>query len=139
VTSVVPLAPTVAAAPAVPEIASEPVPVPAPVVATAPKREVPPAIGPFFEVRDVTDPPRVASRIEPNVPNDLRPVNEVVIVRVMVTQAGQPLMVNLLRRSKAGTPLDNAIVAAVKQWTFVPATRRGEAVSCWYSVAVQVK
>ena len=51
-------------------------------------------------------------------PDELRgQLNEVVIVRVLVTQAGQPLMVNLLRKSKAGASLDDAIVAAVKQWT----------------------
>ena len=47
-------------------------------------------------------------------------------------------MVNLLRKSKAGASLDNAIVAAVKQWTFVPARKRGEAVSCWFHVGVPV-
>jgi outer membrane biosynthesis protein TonB len=48
------------------------------------------------------------------------------------------MMVNILRRSKAGASLDDAIVAAVKKWTFAPAKRRGEAVSCWYHVGVPV-
>ena len=116
-------------------------PAPAPVVAPEPEPEPPAApVGPFFELRDVNETPRVASRVEPQVPDDLRDrqLNEVVIVRVLVTQTGQPLMVNLLRRSKAGVSLDNAIVAAVKQWTFVPARKRGEAVSCWYHVGVPV-
>jgi protein TonB len=114
---------------------------PAPVAAPEPKPEPPaPALGPFFELRDVNETPRVATRVEPQVPDELRDgqLNEVVIVRVLVTQAGQPLMVNLLRRSKAGASLDSAIVAAVKQWTFVPAKKGGEAVSCWYHVGVQV-
>jgi periplasmic protein TonB len=114
---------------------------PAPVVAPEPKPEPPAApIGPFFELRDVNETPRVATRIEPQVPDDLRDrsLNEVVIVRVLVTQAGHPLIVSLLRRSKAGPSLDNAIVAAVKQWRFVPARKRGEAVSCWYHVGVPV-
>ena len=83
----------------------------------------------------------MAARVEPQVPDDLRgrSLNEVVIVRVLVTQTGHPLLVSLLRRSKAGLSLDNAIVAAVKQWTFVPARKRGEAVSCWHTVAVTVK
>jgi TonB family protein len=120
----------------VPEIAA-----PAPVVAPAPKPEPPAApVGPFFELRDVNETPRVATRVEPQVPEELRgrSLNEVVIVRVLVTQAGQPLIVNLLRRSKAGASLDEAIVAAVKQWTFVPARKRGAAVSCWYHVGVPV-
>jgi protein TonB len=125
----------VAAAP-VPEVAP-----PTPVAASEPKPEAPLApVGPFFETRDVNETPRVASKVEPQVPDDLRdrPLNEIVIVRVLVTQAGQPHMVNLLRRSKAGPSLDDAIVAAVRQWSFVPARKRGEAVSCWYHVGVPV-
>jgi nicotinate-nucleotide--dimethylbenzimidazole phosphoribosyltransferase len=120
-----------------PEVAA-----PAPVVAPAPKPEPPAApVGPFFELRDVNETPRVANRVEPQVPDDLRDrsLNEVVIVRVLVTQAGHPQIVTLLRRSKSGPSLDDAIVAAVKQWTFVPARKRGEAVSCWYHVGVAVK
>jgi protein TonB len=110
------------------------------VAAPAPKPEPPAPVGPFFELRDVNETPRVATRVEPQVPDDLRnrQLNEVVIVRVLVTQAGHPSLVNLLRRSKAGPSLDNAILAAVKQWTFVPAKKRGEAVSCWYHVGVPV-
>jgi protein TonB len=114
------------------------------VVAPAPKPELPAApaaaVGPFFELRDVNETPRVATRVEPQVPDDLRDrsLNEVVIVRVLVTQGGHPLIVNLLRRSKSGPGLDDAIVAAVKQWTFVAARKRGEAVSCWYHVGVAV-
>ena len=122
-----------AAAPA-PEVAPPP-------AAPEPKPEAPATpIGPFFELRDVNEVPRVLSRIDPQVPDDLRQqkLNEVVIARVLVTQAGQPLMVNLLRRSKAGPSLDAAIVNAVKKWTFAPAKRRGEAVSCWYHVGVPV-
>ena len=132
-----------AAATVVPSIVAAPAPEPppAPVAAPEPKPEPPAApVGPFFELRDVSETPRVATRVEPQLPDDLRDrqLNEVVIVRVLVTQAGQPLMVNLLRKSKAGASLDNAIVAAVKQWTFVPAKKRGEAVSCWFHVGVPV-
>ena len=133
--AVTPVSSPVAAAPA-PEVAPPP-----PVAAPEPKPEAPAApIGPFFELRDVNETPRVVTRVEPQMPDDLRArqLNEVVIVRVLVTQAGHPMMVNLLRRSKAGASLDNAIVAAVKQWTFAPAKRRGEAVSCWYHVGVPV-
>jgi Gram-negative bacterial TonB protein C-terminal len=125
----------VSAAP-VPEVAP-----PAPVAAPEPKTEAPAApIGQFFETRDVNEAPKIATKVEPQVPDDLRgrPLNEIVIVRVLVTQTGHAHMVNLLRRSKAGSSLDNAIVAAVKQWTFVPARKRGEAVSCWYHVGVPV-
>jgi outer membrane biosynthesis protein TonB len=38
----------------------------------------------------------------------------------------------------AGPSLDVAIVAAVRQWTFVPAKKRGASVSCWFHVGVPV-
>jgi len=127
--------PSPVAPPPAPEVVA-PVPA-APAPAPAPP---PPPVGPFFELRDVNETPRVATRVEPQVPDDLRDrqLNEVVIVRVLVTQTGHPLMINLLRKSKAGPSLDSAIVAAVKQWTFVPARKRGEAVSCWFHVGVPV-
>jgi protein TonB len=124
-----PVAP--AAAPAAEPVAPEPAPAAAP---AAP-------VGPFFELRDVNEPPKVVARVEPQVPGDLqgRGLNEVVIVRVLVSQSGQPTLVNLLRRSRAGSSLDNAVIAAVKQWSFSPARRRGETVSCWFHVGVPVQ
>jgi hypothetical protein len=47
--------------------------------------------------------------------------------------------VNVLRRSRSGVSLDDAVVAAVKQWTFSPARKRGEAVSCWYHIGIPVQ
>ena len=100
------------------------------------EREAP--IGRFFEPSDVDESPQVATRVEPQLPGDLpvRPLNDVVVVRVLVSQTGHPFRVNLLRRSRVGRSLDDAVVAAVTQWTFSPARKRGEAVSCWYNIGV---
>lgn len=112
---------------------AEPVAAPAPEATAAP-------VGPFFEARQVNESPQVASRVEPRVPDDLQgPVNDVVILRVLVSQTGHVSLVNVLRRSRAGVALDDAVVAAVKQWTFAPARKRGEAVSCWYHVGVPIQ
>lgn len=94
--------------------------------------------GRFFEPTDVDEPPRIATRVEPKMPSNLRgrKVNDVVIVRILVSQSGHAARVNVLRRSKLGSTLDDAVVAAVSQWTFSPATKRGEAVSSWYNVGV---
>ena len=113
----------------------------APVVVPEIKPEPPAAaLGPFYEVRDVNQPPAVATRVDPRIPEELRAsaAGEIVIARVLVSQTGRAQTVTLLRRSKAGAALDEAIVAAVKQWTFAPARRRGEAVSCWYNLGVPV-
>jgi periplasmic protein TonB len=136
-----------AAAIAIPSVVSEaPVesalPAPEPVVpAPAPAPEAPAApIGPFFEVRSVDQAPQVASRVEPLLPESLQgqSLHEIVIVRILVSQSGQPALVSLLRRSKSGPELDSAVVAAVRQWKFTPAAKRGQAVSCYLHVGVAV-
>jgi len=106
-------------------------PLPAP--STAPLR-------PFFETMDVNESPQVTSRVEPQLPDDLRPreLNDIVVVHLLVSQSGHPSSLSLLRRSKAGRSLDDAVLAAVKQWTFSPARKKGEAVSCWLNVGVPV-
>ena len=115
---------------------------PAPdVVAATPPPVLPaPPVGRFFETMDVNESPRVATRVEPQLPDELRarPLNEIVIVRVLVSQGGHPSRISLLRRSKTGPRLDDAVIAAVNQWTFAPARKRGEAVSCWFNFGVPV-
>jgi TonB family protein len=114
----------------------EPQPVPEPPRIVAP---TPPA-GRLFDVADVDESPRVATRIEPQLPRDVveRFPKDVVVVRVLVSQTGHPFRVSLLRRSLGGRSLDDAVVAAVSQWTFSPARKRGEAVSCWMNFGVPV-
>lgn len=117
-----------ASAPVVPSM----IPVPEPVVAP---------VGPLFETSQVNDPPRVTSRVEPQVPDHLqgRPLSDVVILRVLVSHVGRASTVNVLRKSKAGAGLDEAVVAAVKQWRFEPARKRGQPVSCWYNLGVPLR
>jgi TonB family protein len=114
----------------------EPQPVAEPPRVVAP---TPPA-GRLFEPADVDESPRVATRVEPRLPDDVakRYPNDVVVVRVLVSQTGHPFRVSLLRHSLGGRSLDDAVVAAVSQWTFSPARKRGEAVSCWMNFGVQI-
>ncbi|MGE5245282.1 MAG: energy transducer TonB [Betaproteobacteria bacterium] len=58
------------------------------------------------------------------------------MIRLLVSQTGHPFRLNLLRRSRMGAPADDAVIAAVKQWTFSPARNHGEAVACWLNVGV---
>jgi TonB family protein len=115
-------------------VAAAPAPAPVATASAAPLR-------PFYEPSDVNEAPQIASRIEPQVPDELRgrSINDIVVVRLLVSQTGQPSSVSLLRRSKGGASLDDAVLAAVKQWTFSPARKKGEAVSCWFNVGVPVK
>jgi periplasmic protein TonB len=108
--------------------------------APAPVPEKAAAVGPFFETKDVSETPRITARVEPRLPADLkaRKVHEIIIVRALVSQNGHPSRVSVLRKSKTGPQLDDVVVAAVNQWTFTPAKKKGEAVSCWFNFGVTV-
>jgi TonB family protein len=95
---------------------------------------------PYFEPKDVNEQPVVANRVEPRLPEDLRSreISEVLVVRLLVSQTGHPSSISLLRRSRTGQSLDDAVVAAIKQWTFSPAKKKGDAVSCWMNIGVPV-
>jgi len=128
---------------AAPVLAAAPVVAP-PVVPVA-EAATPPAapavaVCPFFETRDVNETPRIATRAEPRFPAALkgRAHKEVVVVRALVSQNGHPSRVSLLRRSKGGPEVDEVILDSVNQWTFSPARKKGEAVSCWFNFAIEV-
>ena len=113
---------------------------PAPI--QAPAAPEPPASPrtPFFGSTDVTEVPQVASRVEPRLPDELvnSRVNDVVVVHLLVSQTGHPFRISLLRRSRLGAQMDDAVIAAVNRWTFLPARKNGEAVSCWLNVGVPI-
>jgi hypothetical protein len=121
-------------------LAASPVVEPRPVAETPRSVAPTPPTGRLFEPADVDESPRVATRVEPQLPDDVvkRFPNDVVVVRVLVSQAGHPFRVSLLRRSLGGRSLDDVVVAAVSQWTFSPARKRGEAVSCWMNFGVPI-
>jgi hypothetical protein len=118
-------------------------PAPAPVAAEPPAAKPAAAAPtlptiPYYELVQVDRPPQVASRVEPRLEGVENVTKEIVIVRVLVSQTGQPHLVRLLRPSKSGPALDAAVIAAVEQYTFRPAAKRGEAVSCWLHTAVTI-
>ena len=115
-------------------------PAPAPVAAAPASVASAEPLRPFFEPRDVNEAPQVATRVETRLPEELRgrEISDVVVVRLLVSQTGHPSSVSLLRKSKVGQSLDDAVMASVKQWTFSPAKKKGEAVSCWLNVGVPV-
>jgi TonB family protein len=97
--------------------------------------------GPVFGPTDVTESPRIVSRVEPKVPPQLRhqSMDDVVVVRLLVSQIGEPSRVSVLRHAKLGAPMDDAVIAAINQWTFSPARKKGEAVSSWFNVGVPIR
>jgi hypothetical protein len=129
--------PVVAPAPAPETPAPVPAGPPTLVAVESPRTSAPPA-GRFYERSDVDESPQIATRVEPRLPANLpvRASNVIVVVRMLVSRTGHPYHVTLLRGSMLGRASDEAVVAAVMQWTFSPAKRRGEPVNCWYNIGV---
>lgn len=129
--------PAVAPTPAPETPAPMPTRPPALVAAESPRVLAPPT-GRFFERSDVDESPQIATRVAPRLPANLpvRARNDIVVVRVLVSRTGHPFRVSLLRGSMLGRSSDEAVVAAVTQWTFSPAKKRGEPVNCWYNIGV---
>jgi TonB family protein len=121
------------------ELVAPPLPPPVVVMPAAAVASIEPQ-RPFFEPKDVNEQPAVANRVEPRLPDELktRDISEVLVVRLLVSQTGHPSSISLLRRSKTGQSLDDAVVAAIRQWTFSPARKKGETVSCWMNLGVPV-
>lgn len=111
---------------------------PARPAASESSRPAAPPTGRFFESNDVDQPPRVASRVAPRLPANLPAGADkrMAVARVLVSSTGHAHHVSLLRGSMLGRASDEAVVAAVTQWTFSPAKKRGEAVNCWYNIGV---
>lgn len=111
-----------AAAPAVPT----PAPVPAP---AAPVRETAPIGDAAYLRNPAPDYPAFAQD---------QGWEGRVVLRVHVLANGTPDSVDV-RTSSGRRMLDNAAVAAVKRWTFVPAKRGDEAVDGWVNVPIDFK
>ncbi len=61
-------------------------------------------------------------------------VGGIVLLRVLVSEKGEPARVEVARGVQAD--LDQAAVAAVRQWLFEPGQKGGKAVASWMTVAV---
>ena len=98
-------------------------------------------LGKLFEVSQVDERPQVTSRFEPVLPARLSgaPQPVVVIVRVLVSPSGRAAEASSMRNPTNDDGLAAAAVATVRQWTFSPAKKKGQPVSCWYNVGVAFK
>jgi protein TonB len=61
-------------------------------------------------------------------------VGGVVLLRVLVSEKGEPQRVEVSRGVRAD--LDEAAVAAVRQWTFEPGRKGNAATAAWMMLAV---
>ena len=95
-----------------------------------------PTPGTYVHSDDVDTPPRILETVNPVYPPDaLRArIRGLVILAVLVSETGSPLEIRVIQRARAG--LTEAAVAAVRQWKFEPAEKRGISVTTWTTVRV---
>jgi TonB family protein len=130
-TVIVPTPPPTTAPTSPPLEARVSLPTPVPVPTRPVVREG--SLVPFDEV-DV--PPRILKIVKPRYPPlalQAR-IGGVVVLRVLVSEKGQPARIEVLREARGG--LTQAAVEAVRTWTFEPATRDGVAVRTWMTVPI---
>lgn len=99
----------------------EPTKPPSPTATPPPAHEVPPTI--------LT----VVKPLYPPVARQAR-IGGLVILRVLVSETGQPVEIEVVRPGKAG--LTEAAVAAVRKWTFTPARKGDIPVRAWTTVPI---
>jgi TonB family protein len=63
----------------------------------------------------------------------------VVIVRVLVSPSGRAVESTSVKNPTNDAGLAAAASATVRQWSFAPARKKGQAVSCWVNVGVVFK
>ncbi len=122
--------------PSAPAAPPAPVAIPEPPPQTAVTR-----LGPAYEATQVDERPVALTQVEPEYPPEARRrgIEDIVVLRLLVTSTGHVADVQVLRKSQKDPGFDGAAVAAVRQWTFRPARRRGETVACWFNVGVPFK
>ncbi len=91
-----------------------------------------------YQTFDVDVKPEVVAQVPPVYPEAAakQNVQDVVVLQVLVDAAGRPESIKVLRGSRRAPSLDEAAMAAVRQWTFRPAKKNGQAVPCWFNVGV---
>jgi protein TonB len=104
--------------------------------AAAPRPAAPPAPSTVQPDRAATP----MTRVEPTYPTTAYRAREegTVLVTASVDASGMPLSVDVARRS-GSRALDQAAVAAVRQWRFEPAMRDGKAVASTVEVPVSFR
>jgi len=91
-----------------------------------------------YQLTEVDVRPEVLTQVPPLYPADAAKENvqDVVVLQVLVDARGGPQSVRVLRGSRKFASLDEAAAAAVRQWTFKPASKEGRPVPCWFNVGV---
>ncbi|MEP6994105.1 MAG: TonB family protein [Acidobacteriota bacterium] len=130
-----------APSPTAPEPTSIPTPMPAaadriaPTASPAPTRALV-REGSLIALEDADSPPRILKIVKPAYPPlALRArIGGIVLLRVLVSEHGAPLQVEVMRGAPAG--LTEAAVDSVRRWTFDPARKAGLAMRTWMVIPI---
>jgi TonB family protein len=92
--------------------------------------------GSLVSIEEIDAPPKIATLVKPTYPPlALKArIGGIVVLRVLVSEKGLPLEVQVARKAPAG--LDDAAIAAVRRWTFTPAMKDGVPVQTWLMVPI---
>ena len=97
-------------------------------------------LGQIFEVSQVEARPSVTSRFDPVLPARITSTTPVVvIVRVLVSPSGRAVESSPVKNPSNDPGVGAAAAAIVRQWSFAPAKKKGQPVSCWVNVGVVFK
>ncbi|MDX1998309.1 MAG: energy transducer TonB [Thermoanaerobaculia bacterium] len=123
-----------------PEAPPLPPPPPAPAAAVLPLAEAEPPRE-ILRAGDGVDGPVVLTRVEPNFEHIALTVDEeprgVVIAELVVDEWGAVESARVLKSSDVAS-VDEAVLAAVGEWTFEPARAKGKPVAAYFVVTVNV-
>jgi protein TonB len=92
--------------------------------------------GDLVPLEEADLPPKVARVVKPAYPPIAlkQRIGGIVVLRVLVTETGNPSQVEVVRGVKGG--ITESAVAAVRRWTFEPARKDGVAVKTWTTVPI---
>jgi protein TonB len=79
-------------------------------------------------VRDVDRPPRLLQQVRPTYPSEafVKKVEGTVVIEIVIDERGRVTRTRIVRSMPL---LDDAAVAAVRQWVFAPALKQGRPVA----------
>jgi TonB family protein len=89
---------------------------------------------------DVTK-PTIINRVEPTYPRRAvqKKAEGTVILRILISEKGDPIEINVLRDPGPTTGFKDAAVSAVKKWKFRPAVKEGKRVKVWMTYPIVFK
>ncbi|HSG40003.1 MAG TPA: energy transducer TonB [Thermoanaerobaculia bacterium] len=90
-----------------------------------------------LRVKDAVERPRIISSQRPGYPATAQGIHGTVILEGIIDREGCIRRLNVLQGLPGG--LSEAAVAAVRNWTFEPATLKGEPVNVYYSLTVNFR